>query len=286
MPLSESRFQLVARSLVSLGLLLCSSLFPTTGFAQGALRTAHVRLIPAVAGISEARLAEQVKAMGTPKEGDMDKLFRKVLPTDFGGRVDVTLIREGSMEKYTYAPTRPTPGKSIAVLGVRDQSSLDFQHHTELRAFWRDTVVVIDSLLLSMARLPGAKPGTMMLALPDSTGHPGLLLPSRQAPDVPWPVFVLSQERLGNMPGDTSVAVRLRLTCTLNKDLTNEALFVFPGQAERQELLAMATLLHKDMGLRKGVLVDHVEAYLRLWYGAPVRSNVQAFLRTHELMNE
>lgn len=255
--------------------------------AQNGYPKVHVQLLPRSDNGQAETLKAAIAALQKPQAHSIDSLLAEQLTRNYIGRAEVTLIWEDKMEAYTYASAKPTLGKSIAVLAVRDQSTLDFQHHTELRAFWRDTVVVIDSLSLNMARLPGAKPGTVLLAdLSEDMGKVAFDFPSTKRPDALSPVFVLSLPGIGAALSDSTATHRLRLTCTANKDLSGDATFLFLGAAEKQQLLDLATMLHGEIGLRRSALVEHVEAYLRLWYGAPVRGNVQEVLRAGNLMNE
>lgn len=256
-------------------LLVC--LAPSACQAQYPL--VQVRLVPNDPGNAE-KISKAISEHAHIDNGAVDSTLAAVLGRGFEGRAEVTIFWERRMDAYAYARQRAVHGKSVAVLAVRDAATLDFQHHTEFKAFWRDTIAVVDSLMLGFSRLPGARPGTMKVMVCSSSSGP-VDLSSRAPGAGEDPMFVLSQASLDYLAKQGPLC----MSCTENPQLSGQATVHFLDVEERAKAVEVARLLHDKVGLRKAQLVDQVVAYLKLWHGTPVRANVQQFLRTEQLMD-
>lgn len=258
-------------------MVLLVSLAPGTCQAQYPL--VQVRLVPQDPE-NATKISKAISEHAHIDNGTVDSTLAAVLGRGFDGRAEVTIFWERRMDAYAYARQKAVHGKSVAVLAVRDAATLDFQHHTEFKAFWRDTIAVVDSLMLGFSRLPGARPGTMKVMVCSSSSGP-VDLSSRAPGDGEDPTFVLSPSSLAPL----AVQGPLCMSCTENPQLSGQASVHFLDMEERARAVEVARLFHDKVGLRRAQLVDQVVAYLKLWYGTPVRANVQQFLRTEHLMD-
>lgn len=260
---------------ITVSALLCCS---ANNVACAQYPLVQVRLVPHDAGSAD-KISQAISGQSRIDDGAVDSTLAAELGRGFAGRAEVTIFWERRMDAYAYARQTGVHGKSVAVLAVRDAATLDFQHHTEFKAFWRDTIAIIDSLMLGFSRLPGARPGTMKVGI-CSTMDPATDLTSRVAGNGDDPMFVLSPAGLGQLAAHGPLC----MSCTENPQLAGQASVRFLDAEDRAKAVEVARMLHDRVGLRKAQLVDQVVAYVRLWHGTPVRANVQQFLRSEQLM--
>lgn len=205
---------------------------------------------------------------------------------DFQGPANVTMVTNKGLVGYTYGRSADKgETREVSVLAVRGQSTLRFNDLTEFAAFWRDSVAVLDTLSFVLARLPGARPGAVIVEeeAPDGT-RTSAPLPHVVPEGGNVPIFHLVPASFrGGAPPETDVTKRLTIR-TGNSGSAYTASFDLIGKSQRQRVVEFARMLRTDLSLGDDDLIDHVEAFLGLRHGRPVRSDVVRMLRAEGIL--
>ncbi|MCB0791710.1 MAG: hypothetical protein H6595_14635 [Flavobacteriales bacterium] len=250
--------------------------------ASAQLKAARVEL-PGDDRKQELAVEQRLMHAGAVDVDGVRKVLLKELGSGFHGPAHVTLVTADGIRSLPFGTTVDNGRtRDVAILAVRGQSTMQFYHLDEFRAFWRDTIAVFDTLAMVLARLPGAQPGAVVL---DDLGMPGSAatpMPVHAPEGGGAPRFLLLPPQ-----GDAAERMerRLAVRSLRNAAMNDTALFVFLGAGPRQRVVEFATLIDRTLGLSDSDLTAHVEAYVRSWYGRPVLEDLHRLLHTEKLVD-
>lgn len=181
---------------------------------------------------------------------------------------------DGARRYLTFPPGLGAP-REVERLAGRSGASLRFTSAAEVEAFWRDTVLVFDTLALRFGRVPGLGRNDLQVhrvhAAGDTALHP---LPFVVDPFDRQAVHLLAAKDL-----DTT-AMRLRLSSNSGGTINTEAFFRRPASSEVVDLLAYAHAVREAWALDEEGTVDVLEGYCALQYGHAAREELMALVRS------
>lgn len=230
-------------------------------------------------------MAGVLKRMGSSDPERVRQVMVRELGGDLQGPAHVTLVSAQGVQLIAIGPdARVRNGGRVAILAVRGQTSLQFYHVDELKAFWRDTIAVLDTLSLVLARIPGAKPGKVLMVEGEDADARAFPMVTVFDDDAIVPRFLVTPHHDDIQTGATHERrILLRSETAAFPDLA--AHFVFLGADDRQRVVDLVTWLKGEMALTAEESLAHAEAIIQVRHGRPVRSDVARLLRAEGIMD-
>gem|GEM_PF-3038663 len=182
----------------------------------------------------------------------------------------VILVTDAGVQAYSISANnalRPEAGKSYTM--VRGDVSA-FTRAEELMAFWSDTVVVLDTLVLDLRAIKQVVPGQFWLEVGEASGATHRTDPLNSSRS-------LRIDRSICATADTTCTCVMRMGSKKDTWFTSTALFVFPGLGEMQELAALVRAM-RDGGMQVDAQVRALDAYVRAFHGSPSMVNTRSYV--------
>ena len=173
--------------------------------------------------------------------------------------------------------------RSSERLAGRSGASLRFTSVSGVQSYWRDTILVFDSLMFRFGMVPGLGKGDVLFTVLDDFGTsttidpPFHLDPSdRQALHR---IASTDLARWGKQ-GSTSVGERtmVHLSSRNESKVDATAYFLVPSEAVLTDLRSYAATVRKAWSLDGPETLDVLEAYCEHMYGRATREDLQSLL--------
>ena len=183
----------------------------------------------------------------------------------------VILVTEIGVHTFTISASnalRPEAGQSFTM--VRGDVS-SFTRAEELMAFWSDTVVVLDTLVLDLRAIKQVVPGRYWLQVGDASDTSHRMDPLNGSRS-------LRIDRSTCGTTDSTCTSVVRMVSDKDTWFTSTALFVFLGNAELEELAALVRAMH-DAEMQEEAQLRALDAYIRALYGSAAPGNIRSFVQ-------
>lgn len=248
------------------GLLLAITASPSL-MAQ--VEAVHVSL-PHCDKVKVTAIKDHIKRENSVTEEALNAVLRRELGSVPVGPGRVILVMATGVRTFSIGADnalRPEAGRSYTM--VRGDVS-SFTRAEELMAFWSDTVVVLDTLVLDLRAIKQVVPGQFWLQMgevPDAALRMDPLNGSRS----------LHIDRSACGTSDSTATCVMHMGSKKDPWFTGVARFVFPGPDEMHELSALVGAMH-DAGMQQAEQVRALDAYVRIHFGSAAPGNTRSFI--------